>query len=760
MKFGMGQAVSRLEDVRLLTGRGTYVDDIRLEGQAVAAVLRSPVAHGRIAAFDMAAARAAEGVLGVWAHGDIAGRIRPIRGESAIKPDPAPVTMPRLADGTVRFVGQPVAFVVAENLAAARNALEMIEVEYKDLDPVIDPVAALADGAPQLHPEAPGNLAYDWTLGDADATEAAFAAAAHVTRMSMKAQRMVVASMEPRGINVRWLPGEERWEVWIGCQSAYNARAKLAHALAVEPDRLRVHVPDVGGAFGMKLMDHPEYALAALAAKELGRPVKWVGDRSESFLSDAQARDLTVRAEAAFDAEGRCLAMRMDNVSNLGAHYSSFGAGIHTVFSGGLLGGMYDVGAVHVRTRGAFTNTTPTDAYRGAGRPETIYVTERLMEQAAREMGRDRVVHRRINLLKPSQVPHRAPGGLTFDSLDPGPNIDAVLEEADFSGFGARAVAAKARGAFAGIAMSYYFERTGGMPREMTRLSLGPDGVMEFWIGTQSTGQGHETAWAQILHEVTGLPFESIRLQYGDSDSMPFGGGTGGSRSLVFAGQVLVKAGEALIETARPLASHHLEAAEADIEFSASEGGRFRIIGTDRSVGLADLAAEAGGLGAEGAVEGAVTTFPNGAHVAEVEIDAATGRLALLRYTAADDFGRVINPLLLRGQLHGGIAQGAGQVLGEEMVWDHDTGQPLAASLMDYYLPRAADLPNFALSYRENLAPSTPLGVKGCGEAGTVASIPAVTLAVLDALHRAGAASVETPHTPQKLWAALRAAAV
>ncbi len=756
MKFGIGQTVGRLEDVRLLTGHGEYVDDIALPGQAHAAVLRSPMAHATITALDASAAREAPGVLAVLTHEDIAGKVLPQRNEFPLKPAPAPVVMPRLADGVVRFVGQPVAMVVGETLAAARDALELIEVEYEERDAVVGARAALADGAPQIHPEAPGNVAYEWEMGDGQAADAAFAAAAHVVQITPDVQRLVVASMEPRGINVQWHADTGRWELWIGSQNAHGARAKLAHALDVEPERFQVHVPDVGGAFGMKLMDHPEYALAAFAARELGRPVKWVGDRSESFLTDAQARDLSVEASAAFDAEGRCLAMRMDNVSGIGAHYSSFGTGIHTVLSAPLLGGMYDIPAVHVRVRGAFTNAASTDAYRGAGRPEAIYVTERLIEQAAREMGIDRVEIRRRNLVRPEQLPFDTAGGLTFDSLDPLPNIEMALEKADWAGFEARAAEAAARGCHAGIAMAYYYERTGGQPREVSRLSMGADGAVKLWIGTQSTGQGHETAWAQILHEITGLPLDSIRLQAGDSDALPFGGGTGGSRSTVFAGLVLQKAGDDLIEKGRKLASVHLEAAEADIEFSAEEGGRYRIVGTDRSVGLADLAAEAGGIDAEGEHQGAVTTFPNGAHVCEVEIDGETGRLTLTRYTAVDDVGRVINPNLLAGQIHGGIAQGLGQILGEDMVWDPETGQPLTASFMDYYMPRAADLPEFDLAWTENRAPSTPLGVKGCGEAGTVGSISTGALAVLDALHRAGKGPVETPYTPQKLWAALR----
>ncbi|HUF57538.1 MAG TPA: xanthine dehydrogenase family protein molybdopterin-binding subunit [Thermohalobaculum sp.] len=757
MKFGIGQSAPRLEDVRLLRGAGRFVDDIVLDGQAHAAVFRSPVAHGRIVRLDVAGARRMPGVLAVWTHDDIAGRLAPLGNDSPLEPRPAPVAMPHLADGRVRFAGQPVAFVVAETRHRALDAAEAIDCEIEDLDVVTDPEAALADGAPALHAEAPGNLAYRWETGDRDATGRAFAEAARVVSTPVLNQRLAIVPMEPRAILVRHAPDDGRWEVWIGSQGAHRMRSVIARALMVDEARVRVHVPDVGGGFGMKLMAHPEYGLAALAARDLGRPVKWVGDRSESFLSDAQGRDMRGTVEGAFDADGRCLAMRMRTVSGLGAYYSSFGAAIHTVFSAPLLGGMYAIGAHHAEVRGAFTNTTPMDAYRGAGRPETIYATERVMEQAARELRLDPAEIRRRNLIPAGRIPHTSPGGFTFDSLEAHRVLDRAVEAADAAGFPARAGEAQAQGARRGLGIAYYFERTGGAPFENTHFALGADGVLRVAIGTQSTGQGHETAWAQVIADRLGLAPDAIEVLPGDSDALAAGGGTGGSRSLVMASRVILRAADALIEAGREKAAEHLEAAAADIAFDAADGA-FRIVGTDRAVTLAALAEAAGGLEADGGVRDAVSTFPNGCHVAEVEIDAATGRASLVRYTVVDDFGTLVNPALVAGQVHGGVVQGIGQVLGEAAVWDGQTGQPLSASFMDYAMPLAEDLPMIDVAFEEVPATTNPLGVKGCGEAGCCGAISATALAVLDALHRAGAAPVETPMTSEKLWRALNAA--
>ena len=762
MKFGIGQPAARKEDVRFLTGRGRYVDDLALEGAARAFVLRSPVAHARIARIDAEAARAAPGVLALYTGTDVAGRLIDLPNEFPLEQadgtPPAPAVHPHLARDKTRFVGQPVAFVVAETLEQAKDAAELIEVDYEELPAVVDPVAALAPDAPQLHDAAPGNRAYLWEIGDRAAVDATFETAAHVARVDVRNQRVIVASMETRAIAASFDAKADRWEVWVGSQGAHGIRNRIALALGVEPARIRAHTPDVGGGFGMKLMAHPEYGLAAIAAQDLGRPVKWVGERTESMLSDAQARDLVTQAEGAFDAEGRILALRFRSVSNLGAYYSSFGAAIHTVFSAPLMGGMYRTPLIWQEVRGAFTNTTPTDAYRGAGRPEQIYVTERLMAQAAREMGRDPAEFRKLNLLTPAELPYETQGGMVFCSLSPAENVDRAVEAADVAGFAARRAEAERRGKLRGLGLCYYMERTGGGPTERAIIRITPNGGCELRVGTQSTGQGHETAWAQIVTEKLGLDWDSITLLEGDSDLLPAGGGTGGSRSLIMAGRVLLLASDDMIAKARRRAAEKFETAEADIEFSAEEGGVLRVAGTDRAVRLVEIAAEQGGMEAEGGVDDRTSTFPNGCHVAEVEIDPETGRLNLQRYTIIDDFGTLVNPRLVAGQVHGGVVQGAGQAMMECAAWDPETGQPLAGSFMDYAMPRADDAPFFDVAFNEDApTPTNPLGVKGCGEAGSVGGIPAVTLAAHDALVAAGAEPIETPLTPERLWRALAA---
>ncbi|TVQ55213.1 MAG: xanthine dehydrogenase family protein molybdopterin-binding subunit [Rhodobacteraceae bacterium] len=760
MKFGIGQPAARKEDRRLLTGAGRYVDDIARPGVRHAVVLRSPVAHARLASIDATAARAAPGVRLVWTGADVAGRLIDLPNEfPLVQTDggaPAAATHPHLATDRVRFVGQAVAFVVADSVAEARDAAELIAVDYEELPVATTPAAARAADAPTLHDAAPGNVAYRWEIGDAAATEAAFARAAHVTRLTARNQRLIVASMEPRAILADYDRATERWEVWIGSQGVHGIRARIAMALGVEPERLRVHTLDVGGGFGMKLMAHPEYGLAALAAQELGAPVKWIGERTDAMLSDAQGRDLETDAEGAFDAEGRILAFRWRSTSNLGAYYSSFGTGVHTVFSAPLVGGMYRTPVFHHAVEGVFTNTTPTDAYRGAGRPEVIYVTERVIDQAAFDMGIDPVEMRRRNLLAPGDLPFETSGGLRFDSLDPVANVERCMALADRDGVEARRAADAARGLLRGFGVTYYMERTGGGPVEQAEVEITPAGRALVRIGTQSTGQGHETAWAQVVRETLGLDWDAIDVLPGDSDLLKAGGGTGGSRSLIMASRVLLLAADDIVAKARALAAEHLEAAPADIEFEPDAGGLFRIAGTDRTVSLVDLAARVGGLMGAGAVSDREATYPNGCHAAEVVVDPETGRLTLDRYAIVDDFGKLVNPLLVAGQVHGGVVQGAGQAMMEEARWDAETGQPLTASFMDYAMPRAADAPFFDLAFNETApTPSNPLGVKGCGEAGAVGATPAVMLAALDALRRAGAEPVEAPLTPEKLWRAL-----
>lgn len=775
VKFGVGQPLLRREDDRFLRGAGRYVDDITEAGQAYAMVLRSPAAHARILSLDIAAARALPGVLAVLTDANlVAAGFQDIYGVAPVQnadgsavADPG---QPHLARGVVRYVGQPIAMVVAESQSIARDALELIEIDLDPLPAVADPRAALAPGAPELHASAPGNAAYRWEAGDAAAAEAAFRGAAHVIRRQIDAQRLVVNAIEPRAINIRYDASDQRWVLHSVSQGAFSMRGRIAAHLGVAPERLRVVTPDVGGGFGMKLMVHPEYAPVAHAARLLGRPVKWTADRSESFLSDAQARDLSAMAEAAFDADGRLLAMRFTGVSGLGAYLSQVGAAVHTVFSSLLLGGMYRIPAAHVAVTGAYANTPPSDAYRGAGRPEVINITERLMDAAAAEIGLDQAEIRRRNLLTAEQMPHKTWSGFTFDSGDCVKTLDLALSAADYAGAPERRAAAAARGMLWGVGVCFYMERTGGGPVENAKLTLNPDGTITVHIGTQSTGQGHETVWGQILHDKLGVDPARLVFPDGDSDTLPMGGGTGGSRSLIQAHRVLFLAADDLIEKARHAAADRLEAAIGDIEFSAAEGGVFRIAGTDRSI---DLAALAGAIDAEGAAtgepalgligEGGVNdttpTFPNGAHIAEVEIDPETGAARLARYTVADDFGRIVNPLTTAGQVHGGVAQGIGQALFETAVVDPETGQPLAGSYMDYQMPRAADFPAMTTLFMEDAPCATnPLGVKGCGEAGSVGAAPAVTIAVLDALRGIGAPEPQTPLTPHRIWAAIQQA--
>lgn len=771
-RFGVGQPVRRKEDDRFLRGEGRYVDDIAHDGQAYAAFLRSPHAHAVLTLIDTAEAKKAPGVLAVWTATEAtAAGLAPLENRAAVE-GLAPVTMPPLAKDRVRYVGQPVAMVVAESPEAAAEAAELIEADYVELPCVVSPREALSPDAAELHEAAPGNRALEWEVGDAEAAEAAFAVAAHRISTTVRSQRIVAAPMEPRACNALFDAASGRWTIHIGTQGSHGMRDLLAKALGAPAERLRVITPDVGGGFGMKLMIHPEYALLAAAARDLGRPVKWTAGRYESFLSDAQGRDLSTEAEGAFDADGRILALRCRSLGNLGAFYSQFGAAIHTIFSAPLLGGLYRVPAAHAHLTAVFTNTTPTDAYRGAGRPEIILVTEKIMDAAALKLGLDPAEIRRRNLLTPEDFPHTTPLGVEFDSGDCPATLAMALRAAEWEERAERRARSAARGMIRGFGLAYYMERTGGSPSEEARIRIRPNGRIEAWIGTQSNGQGHETAWSQLICDRLGVPFEAIEFPEGDSDLLPLGGGTGGSRSLIIAHRAFFNAADHIIETGGKIAAERLEAAEIDIEFSPAEGGVFRIKGTDRTLDLFAVAAAAEEMAEErdqgllgvGSIRDRLPTFPNGAHIAEVELDPATGALKLERYAIADDFGRVVNPLLVEGQVHGGVVQGVGQALLEGAAWDEETGQPLTGSFMDYALPRAADLPFFTAALNEG-APSrnNPLGVKGAGEAGSVGAIPATVFAVLDALRAAGAteaaiAALEPPFTPCKIWRALQSA--
>lgn len=746
MKFGIGQSVARTEDPRFLTGAGLYVDDIALPEMLYAQVVRSDFAAGLLTKVDATAARAMPGVVLVYTGADVARRLNPISAGMGMKQaDGTPfvdIPHPHLAQNTVAYVGQPVAIVFTTSQKMAMNAAEAVEVD-------IDPTSTVITGddariAPPIHAGLKDNLIYRWEVGDATTVDRAFDGA-HIVRLNVRNQRLAVSPVEPRGIVVR--PDAGGWELWVSNQGVHSTRSDIARDLGVDVSRVRVHAPDVGGGFGMKLIDHPEYALCALAARDTGRPIKWTSTRSEALLSDVQGRDLTTEAEGAFAPDGKLLGLRWRSISNLGAFTPGYGAGVHTSFSAHLIGGVYDVDAVHHVVEGVISNTTPVDAYRGAGKPEVLHVMERLMSQAAVELGLDQVSIRQRNLIRPDQIPYQTAGGVEFDALDAPMILTRAADLADVAGFEARTA-----GKVAGIGISYYFERTGGGPVEMATVSIGADGQITADVGTESAGQGHETSWAQVVANQLGVPFASITVRRGDSASLAKGGGTGGSRSAVQASRAFLLASDDVVDQALSRAEELLEVARPDLEFS---DGHVRVTGTDRALSLVEIAAQTGPLNGSGEVNSVVVTTPNGAHIAEVEIDPETGHVALVRYTVVDDFGNVINPMIVTGQVQGGVAQGIGQVLFEEMVWDQD-GQPLSGSFMDYAMPRAADLPMIDVDLVMVPTPSNPLGLKGCGEAGSVAAVAAVANAVQDALTRANAAPCTAPYTPSKVWAALR----
>ena len=762
-KFGSGQPARRVEDVRFVTGHGRYTDDIDVAGQLYGIVVRAPVAHARITALDVEAARAAPGVHAVLTGAELdalgANRLPcmvPITNRDGTRrADPG---RPVLASDKVRFAGEGVAFVVADSLAAAKDAADLVALDFDDLDAVT--TAAKASGV-AIHEAAPGNRAFDWQYGDDAAVDAAFAEAAHVTRLELVNNRLVANPLETRAIVAEWR--DDRLDVQVCSQGVWGLKDIFAnHVLHVAPEQVRVRTADVGGGFGMKIFFYPEYALAALAARHLGRPVKWTAERSEGFLSDAAGRDHVTTAEMAFDAEHRIIAMRVHTLANMGAHLSQFAPFIPTGGALRVLCGVYDVKQLVSRVEGIFTNTAPVDAYRGAGRPESIYCVERLIEQAARELGVDRTELRRLNMIPAAAMPFSTAVGQTYDSGDFATVMDRAKARADWDGFEARR--RPAPGKRRGIGMCYYIEATMGNPNERADIRFLDDGTVEVAVGTQSNGQGHETAYAQVLADKLDLPEERIRIVQGDSDRIPSGGGTGGSRSLTAQGVAIRHAADAVIEKGKRYAAEALEAAPADITFAS---GAFTVVGTDRRVALTDLAAQAKtmpvpagveepGLDAVAAIKLEGWSFPNGCHVAEVEIDEATGVTEVARYTIVDDFGHVVNPLLVAGQVHGGTVQGIGQALFEHTVFD-EGGQLQSGSFMDYTMPRADNVPLFDFSTFDG-APCTTneMGVKGCGEAGSVGSCAAVINAVIDALADRGVTRIDMPATPEKVWAALQ----
>jgi len=770
-QFGIGQAVRRTEDVRFITGKGRYTDDEADPRQAYAVFLRSPHAHARIESIAIDAAKRAPGVLAVYTGADIAAAklgtiqcVAPLKnrdGSNYFNPG-----RPLLAQGKVRHVGDPVALVIAESVNAAKDAAELIEVDYAPLAAVIDPAAAVAAGAPALWDEAPGNVALDWSLGDARPVEAAFAKAAKIVALDLAINRTVVAPLEPRAILAAFDPATERYTLNIGTQGAFGMRSTVAQHLGIKDAQLRVVTRDVGGSFGMKTFDFPENTLLPWAAKRLGRPIKWTSERQEAFLADTQGREQKVHAELALDQDGHFLAVRAETLANMGAYLSQFSVFVATMAGFRLLTGAYRIPAAAIRVRTVFTNTVWVDAYRGAGRPECSYIIERLVDAAARDTGLGRDEIRRRNLVPPSAMPYATPLIAVYDSGDFPANLELGLKAADWAGFERRRAEARARGKLLGLGISYYMEVTAAMPQEKADIQFLPTGRVRLGVGTGPSGQGHATAFAQILADRLGIDLDRIDFVTGDTDALSQGGGTGGAKSLLLAGTAIADGAEKIIAKGKTLAGHFLEAAEGDIEF---RDGRFAIAGTDRAIDILELAAKTraaktlpAGLPATlddaGLSTGNKNTFPNGTHLCEIEIDEETGAARILRYTVVDDFGVLVNPLIVEGQIHGGIAQGAGQVLLEDAHFDPASGQLLSGSFQDYAMPRADDFSGFDVTFHNVPCATNLLGIKGAGEAGTVGALGATMNAVMDALSPLGITQLDLPATPQRLWAAIQKA--
>jgi len=771
VKFGHSQPLTRLEDARLIRGQGTYTDDIDLDGQVWMWVLRAPVAHAEISRLDLSAARKAPGVVAVLSGEDLAA--------DGIAPLPcvAPAANtdgslcaqpphPALAQGRVRHVGDGVAVVVAETLAQAREAAELIEVDYAALPAVVRTEKALDPASPQVWPEVDANRCFEWELGDKAKADALFAEAAHVVGIDIVNNRVVANSMETRAAIGLHDPDAESYTLYATTQGVHMVQGMLAQGvLGIPPEKLRVITRDVGGGFGMKLFLYPEYVLVLYAARKTGRPVKWTGDRSEAFLSDAQGRDHVTHAELAIDADGRARAMRVETVANMGAYLSSFGPFIPSL-AARVMGSVYTFESIHVKTTGVFTNTVPVDAYRGAGRPEANYMVERLMDKAAFELGLAPDEFRRRNFIPKDAFPYTSAMGEPYDGGDFAANMERAMADARWPEFAERRKAAKERGKLAGIGMACYIEATGAAPTEIAEIRFTPDDKVEVVVGTQSTGQGHETAFAQLLRDKLGIDPEAISFLQGDTATVPSGGGTGGSRSLYMEGGALMATADKVIDKGRMIAAQILETSNVDIEFGE---GSFRVAGTDRSIGIMELARQAralpdlpealaDGLDSAGEIEIAASTYPNGCHICEVEIDPDTGTVEITGYSVVDDFGVIVNPMLVAGQVHGGIAQGIGQAMTEHVVWD-DEGQLLSGSFMDYAMPRADDLPAISIAFNEEIPCRTnPLGSKGCGEAGTVGAAPAFMNALMDALRPLGVTRLDMPATPSAIWQALQAA--
>lgn len=770
MQFGIGQAVHRKEDPKFLTGRGRYVSDIVLPRQTYAAFIYSDQAHADIHSIDTAAAEAAPGVVAVLTGkdyaGDGCGAIMGVMPEDMGGPKGYRTAHMPLAVDRVRYVGERVAVVIAESEALARDAADLVTIDYAPLPAVVRAVDAVADDAPQLYEGATGNVSYTLRLGNAEATDQAFARASHVTRLKLHNNRLDAMTMEPRGCIGEYDFSNDRLTFYTSTQNVHGVRQNLSQwILKIPESRIRVIARDVGGGFGMKGHCYPEEAVVAWACKRVERPVKWIGSRSESLMGDDHGRDQSVEAELALDADGKFIGLRWKALHNVGAYLEGAGT-VPLLFSVKLAPTVYDIPAVDVMTSSVLTNTAPTVPYRGAGRPEAVYIMERLVDQAARETGMDRAELREKNFITPDSMPHATQTGWTYDTGDYAKALAKCRELADWDGYEARRKDTEAHGLKRGRGLVYYVDNT-GIFNDRMEIRFDPSGTVTVVSGVLSHGQGHETVFSQMVADWLGVPFESVRLSQADTDEVAIGRGTYASRSMMVGGSALQAAAFDVIEKGKKFAAHFMEADAADIEFA---DGNFTVAGTDKAMPITKVAqmsfipvhipSELGvGLQGVGAFAAEVPSFPNGCHICEVEVDTDTGAVTIDRYAVVDDIGTVINPMLAQAQIHGGVVQGVGQALFEDVAYDPESGQLIAGSLMDYAVPRADAMPQIAVDFSPVPSKSNPIGAKGVGEGGTVAGTPAVISAILDALAPLGVTSIDTPATPQRVWHAIRSAA-
>ncbi|MGZ3348956.1 MAG: xanthine dehydrogenase family protein molybdopterin-binding subunit [Xanthobacteraceae bacterium] len=763
-KFGIGQAVRRVEDQRFLLGQGRYVDDISLPGQCHGVTVLSPHAHARITRVDVTKAKAAPGVLCVLTGADaVADKLGSFTAHLMPEDFGAPkghrTFQPVLNAEKVRFVGDRVAFVVAETLAQARDAAELVEVDYEPLPTIVDLQEAAKDGAPKVWEDCPqGNVGFRLMFGNQDATDAAFAKAKHVVKLRVENNRLSPVTMEPRVAIGDYNAADDQYTLYATSQNPHGARMEMSHIFHVAENQIRVVSPDVGGGFGLKAV-FPDDALVLWAARRIRRPVKWVSTRSESMLTDHHGREMIYYGELALDEHGKILALRAKCLFQLGAYFvgAALAAG---AFSLRFIPAAYDIQTLHIMSQGLFTNTSQSGPYRGAGRPEAAYFTERLIEHAARTIGMDPAEIRRRNLIPPTKLPYATPTLWTYDSGEFARLMDRCIEFSDAKGYAARKKASEKRGKLRGRAVSYYIE-FGGIFNERMDLRFNPDGTLNVLAGTHSHGQGHATVFAQLVHDRLGVPFESIRYVQGDTAQVPIGRGTYGARSATVGGNALAKATEAIIEKGKPMAAALMEADAADIEF---KDGQYRVVGTDKVITIVDVAKAAYapmgpltekfgvGLEATGSFSASPPSHPNGSHVCELEVDPETGEVTLDRYFVVDDLGRVLNPMIVRGQIQGGVIQGIGQALIEHQVYDRQSGQLLSGSFMDYGMPRADTMPNIETELEEVPCKTNPLGVKGIGESGTIGAPPTVINALIDALAPLGVEAIDMPATPMRVW--------